>query len=112
MFRGETMAETDPFQEPPAIKTMYAEFMDHRKQTIQAISHMMAQINRLNTIIFATLQDLDLVEELICPKCGPEDGPILRPMLNNLPSDRNDCPMCGYDFNEDQTGLDDFSEQE
>ncbi len=103
---------TDPFQEPPAIKKMYAEFMDHRKQSMQAITHMMHQINRLNTIMFSLLQDLKLVEELFCPVCGADEGPILRPLLENLPTDRNDCPICGYDFDTNQLSIDDFSEDE
>ena len=98
---------TEPFEQPPAIRQMYAEMMDFRRQAMEAISHMMKQINRQNTLIFSLMQDLDLVEEITCPACDDGDL-ILRPKLKNLPTEGNTCPACGYDFDTGQPTIEDF----
>lgn len=100
---------TDPFEDPPAIRQIYAELMDFRRQTMAAITHMMTQINRQNTIAFAHLQEQGLVEEITCPECDDE-GIILRPKLKNLPTDGNICPVCEYDFDTEQSSIDDFGD--
>ena len=98
---------TDPFEEPPAIRQIYTELMDFRQQTMTAISHLMSQINRQNTLFFAHLQEHDLVEEITCPECLDE-WVILRTLLKNLPTECNNCPVCGYDFDTEQASIDDF----
>jgi len=98
---------TEPFEEPPAIRQIYAEMMDFRKQTMTAIGHMMSQINRQNTMFFALLQEHGLVEEITCPQCDDEEI-IYRPLLKNLPTEGNNCPICGYDFDTEQASIDDF----
>jgi len=101
----------DPFEEPPAVRQMYAEMLDFRQQNMNAIGNLMSQINRLNTILFSLLQDLDLVDELNCPECDDE-GSILRPKLKNLPPHKNTCPECGFDFDEGQSSIEDFGNEE
>jgi len=48
-----------------------------------------------------------LVEEITCPQCDDEEI-IYRPLLKNLPTEGNNCPICGYDFDTEQASIDDF----
>ena len=69
----------------------FAEYMNKfMRQTIEALTVVDSQLNKLNIILFALLKDMDKLEDINCQKCGEN---ITRPAINGLPK-MDECPAC------------------
>ena len=70
----------------------FAEYM-HKfmRQTVEAMTVVDNQLNKLNFVLEALLKDMGKSEDINCHNCGEN---ITRPVIYGLP--KNDhCPACG-----------------
>ena len=70
----------------------FAEYMNKfMRQTVEALTLVDNQLNKLNIVLFALLKDMGKSEDVNCQNCGEN---ITRPVIYGLP--KNDqCPACG-----------------
>ena len=69
----------------------FAEYMNKfMRQTIEALTVVDSQLNKLNIILFALLKDMDKLEDINCQKCGEN---ITRPAISGL-ANKEECPAC------------------
>ena len=69
-----------------------AEYMNKfMRQTVEALTIVDNQLNKLNIVLDALLKDMGKSEDVNCQNCGEN---ITRPVIYGLP--KNDqCPACG-----------------
>ena len=76
------------------------------KGVVNAFEQVSFDYSKLQTMIFALLEDLGKTDTLTCSECNEE---VMRPLLSKLPIEEI-CPMCGGDLIKDvsQTTVDDW----
>ena len=76
-----------------------AEYMNKfMRQTVEALTIVDNQLNKLNIVLDALLKDMGKSEDVNCQNCGEN---ITRPVIYGLP--KNDqCPACGENLISDK----------